>query len=215
MTVEEQRVHVATLLRDFGHDFITHELDEGQLAQLARHAESMSALVAQSSIRERHFSPERFKTLSSIVPSGEDGISNLLMSDSMVSGGANPMGLGTYIRREGDVAVMEVTLGRAFEGPPGRAHGGAIAALFDEAMGLVNMLNNELAYTAKLDISYRGPTPLGEPLIARSQLTRREGRKLFVEATLSAGDTLCATATALFISVEAQTFAEAVVIDGA
>ena len=215
MTVEEQRVHVASLLRELGHDFITHELTEEQLAQLARYAESMSALVAQSPVRERRFSAERFETLSSLVPSGEDGISNLLMSDSLVSGGANPMGLGTSIRRDGDVAVMEVTLGRAFEGPPGRAHGGAIAALFDEAMGLVNMLNNVLAYTAKLNISYRAPTPLGEPLIARSRLTRREGRKFFVEATLRAGDTVCATATALFIAVEPRAFAEAAVVDGA
>jgi len=47
-----------------------------------------------------------------------------LFSDSIVTGAANPMGLGGYLWREGDVAVQEVTLGKAFEGAPGRAHGG-------------------------------------------------------------------------------------------
>ena len=51
------------------------------------------------------------------------------------------MGLNASLWREGDVAVMEVTLGRAFEGAPGRAHGGIVAALLDETMGLVHVIN--------------------------------------------------------------------------
>ena len=200
-------------MRELGHDFVTHELDEVQLVELARHVESMSALVTQGALRQRTFSEDRFVALSSLIPSDNEGTTNRLMSDSMVSGGANPMGLGTLIRREGDVAIMEVTLGKAFEGPPGRAHGGAVAALFDEAMGLVNMLNNVFAYTARLDISYKLATPLGQPITARSWITRREGRKIYVEATLSAGEIVCASASALFIAVDHEVFTEAALVD--
>ncbi len=213
MTGDQERVRVATLLRQLGHDFITHELGEDELTRLASQVEAMAKLVTRGAVRQRGFSPDRFTASSSLVSSDDEAISTLLMSDSMVSGGANPMGLGAIIRREGDVTVMEVTLGRAFEGPPGRAHGGAIAALFDEAMGLVNLLDEVLAFTAQLDISYLAPTPLGEPIIARAQMTRRDGRKIFAEATLSAGETVCATASALFIAIEPRLFTGAGVVD--
>ena len=57
--------------------------------------------------------------------------------DCVVSGMANPMGIGARLWREGEEAVCQVTLGPAFEGAPGRAHGGVVAALIDETMGLV------------------------------------------------------------------------------
>ena len=44
------------------------------------------------------------------------------------------------MRRDGDEAVAQVCLGAAFEGAPGRAHGGVVAAVFDaippERLGL-------------------------------------------------------------------------------
>lgn len=200
-------------MRELGHDFVARELDEEQLVELARYVESMSALINHGELRQRQFSEDRFAQMSSLVPRDGDGAPIQLTSDSMISGGANPMGLGTHIRREGDVAVMELTLGTAFEGPPGRAHGGAVAALFDEAMGLVNMLNREPAYTVQLNISYISATPLNELITARAWLARREGRKLFVEATLSAREKVCATATALFIAMDLQVFSDVGPVD--
>jgi acyl-coenzyme A thioesterase PaaI-like protein len=131
-----------------------------------------------------------------------------LFSDSIVSGGANPMGLGAYLWREGDVSVMEVTLGKAFEGVPGRAHGGIVASLLDETMGLVLAIHEVLAYTVQLDISFLAPTPLNEPVIARAWLKERKGRKFFVTATVKAGDTDLASASGLFLTVEPHQFLE-------
>jgi acyl-coenzyme A thioesterase PaaI-like protein len=103
---------------------------------------------------------------------------------------------------------MRVTLGNASVGAPGRAHGGIVAALLDEVKGLANMIRDTMAFTAQLDITYVAPTPVGEPLIARAWLARRDNRKHFVEATLHADQVLFARATALFISIDRATFLE-------
>src|SRR5665213_1230427 len=119
-----------------------------------------------------------------------------------------PMGLGAQLWRDGDAACMGVTLGQAFEGAPGRAHGGVVAALLDEVMGLMNMIHGTMAFTAQLDITYLAPTPVGEPIIARAWLARQDNRKQFVEATLHANDHLVASAKALFISIDRSAFLE-------
>jgi acyl-coenzyme A thioesterase PaaI-like protein len=133
-----------------------------------------------------------------------------LFSDSVVSGGSNPMGLGGYLWREGDAAAMQVTLGKAFEGVPGRAHGGIVAALIDETMGLVLAVNDVLAFTVQLDITYLAPAPIDQAIIARAWLERRDGRKLFISARVQANDTDVASAKALFLAVDPARFLEGI-----
>jgi acyl-coenzyme A thioesterase PaaI-like protein len=99
-----------------------------------------------------------------------------------------------------------VTLGAAFEGAPGRAHGGIVAALIDETMGLVLSISSTLAFTGRLTITYRAPTPLGVRLQTRARLDSRSGRKLIITAELKADDLLLAQAEGLFIAVEPEHF---------
>jgi acyl-coenzyme A thioesterase PaaI-like protein len=101
---------------------------------------------------------------------------------------------------------MEVTLRRAVGGTPERAHGGIVAALIDETIGLVLAIQGRLALTAKLSITYRAPTPVDTLLVARAWLESQSGRKLNMHAQLRAGDTLVADATALFIEVDPANF---------
>jgi acyl-coenzyme A thioesterase PaaI-like protein len=142
------------------------------------------------------------------VPHESSETRHHLFTNSFVSGASNPLGLGATLRRDGDVAVMNVVLGRAFEGAPGRAHGGVVAALLDETMGLVLALQGVLAFTAQLDITYVAPTPLGEELTARAWLSRRENRKLYINAEVYADASTVASAEALFITVNPTTFLE-------
>ena len=88
----------------------------------------------------------------------------------IVTGKANPMGMAADITRDGDVAVLRIALGPAFEGAPGRAHGGAVAALVDEVMGFVLSIHATPAYTGRLTVTYRAPTPLGVELEIRARL---------------------------------------------
>jgi acyl-coenzyme A thioesterase PaaI-like protein len=207
VTNEERRIQAAALLRELGHDFVAGTFSDEQLDEVASQLATSLDIVKKGERRVRTFSSDR-SGFAAAIPEGRQDEKHQLFLDSIVSGAANPMGLNAAVWREGDIAVMEVTLGRAFEGAPGRAHGGVIAALLDETMGVVHVLNEALAYTAQLDIKYIAPTPIGEPIMARAWLARREGRKLYIDASLHAGGVELASAKALFIAIDPATFVQ-------
>ena len=127
--------------------------------------------------------------------------------DCVVSGDANPMGLDVQFFREGDEAVSRAVLGAAFEGAPNRAHGGVVAAVFDDLMGFVLTIHESPAYTAELTVRYRRPTPVGEEIEFRARLVDRKGRRLHIEAEAAdSTGTKIATAEGLFITIPREGF---------
>ncbi|MDE3064773.1 MAG: PaaI family thioesterase [Acidobacteriota bacterium] len=197
-----RRAEAATRLRELGHEFVARDLTDEQLAALDETVEGLLTTLREAPARTRSAGARPPEEFAAAVPRRGEPRRQGLFADSMVSGLANPMGLGAQLWRDGDEAVMEVILGAAFEGAPGRSHGGAVAALVDEAMGVVTAIQGLIAFTARLDITFRAPAPIGELVVARARLDHRSGRKLTLAATVTAGDLLIAEATALFITVD-------------
>lgn len=104
--------------------------------------------------------------------------------------------------------VGHATLGAAYEGPPGCVHGGVIAGLFDELLGIANITAGVGAMTGTLTIMYRSPTPLYAELTLHGRTDRIDGRKVFTRGTMHAGDRLCAEAEGIFISVSRDRFVD-------
>jgi acyl-coenzyme A thioesterase PaaI-like protein len=104
------------------------------------------------------------------------------------------------------IAEGRVTFTDPYEGPPGCVHGGFIACVFDEILGVAQSTSGNPGMTANLAIDYRSPTPLGKPLVFRGWCERIDGRKIFTRGTLHHGDTLCAEATGLFLSMRPEMF---------
>jgi acyl-coenzyme A thioesterase PaaI-like protein len=208
VTNEELRIEAASLMRQLGHEFVGRTLSDDELETLSRTMRTLLDEVRTAPPRVRALSRDRLEEFTLTIPTFDEIGERQLFSDSIVAGAANPMGLAAQLWRDGDVACVRVTLGKAFEGAPGRAHGGVIAALLDEVMGLMNVIHGAMAFTAQLDITYVAPTPVGEPIIARAWLARRDNRKQFVEATLHADDVLVASAKALFITLDRSVFLE-------
>ena len=208
MTNEELRIEAASLMRQLGHEFVGRTLSDDELETLSRTMRTLLDEVRTAPPRVRALSRDRLEEFTLTIPTFDEIGERQLFSDSIVAGAANPMGLAAQLWRDGDVACVRVTRGKAFEGAPGRAHGGVIAALLDEVMGLMNVIHGAMAFTAQLDITYVAPTPVGEPIIARAWLARRDNRKQFVEATLHADDVLGASAKALFITLDRSVFLE-------
>jgi acyl-coenzyme A thioesterase PaaI-like protein len=113
------------------------------------------------------------------------------------------------MHRHGDEIEAFVTLRAAHEGPPGRSHGGIVAALFDDVFGYVLGVYRLPAFTGELSIRYVGATPLHRRLACRVRLAERAGRKLLMTGELTDVGTgqVTATATATFIAVDPETFA--------
>jgi acyl-coenzyme A thioesterase PaaI-like protein len=81
------------------------------------------------------------------------------------------------------------------------AHGGWIAAAFDEITGHVTMLSGHLAVTGSLTVSYLKPVPIERPLTARAWPERKEERRWFVigELRLASTGALLGRAEAIMV----------------
>ncbi|MCY4272309.1 MAG: PaaI family thioesterase [bacterium] len=93
-----------------------------------------------------------------------------------------------------------VTLTEAHSGPPQRAHGGVVATILDEALGTAATRSGATGLTAGINIRYKTGVPLHTPLEVTCRYSHTEGRKHFATGEIRAGDTVCATAEAVFIA---------------
>lgn len=93
----------------------------------------------------------------------------------------------------------EVTLGAAYEGPPGLVHGGVTALLLDHLMGeTASDRHTRVTFTGTLTLRYVRGTPLG-PLRLEGRIERTEGRKVFVVATIGDAEGPTVEAHGIFI----------------
>jgi uncharacterized protein (TIGR00369 family) len=96
-----------------------------------------------------------------------------------VCGRENPSGLHLdfYDTAPGETTA-EITLAERFEGYPGVVHGGIVASILDEVTGRVFMQGGTTRFmvTAKLEIRYRKPVPVGERLVVTGCAVRDAGR---------------------------------------
>lgn len=95
--------------------------------------------------------------------------------------------------------VARCTLRASHVGPPGRAHGGVVATLLDQVVGMASAAVDRPGMTAGLDIRYRGATPYGAPLEVRARYTHTEGRKHFATGEIVADGVVTASALGVFI----------------
>ena len=101
-----------------------------------------------------------------------------------VCGTENPHSIGlTWWFVYHGVMTASFSLTQAQQGPPGHAHGGASAAILDEAMGLVVWAAGIKAAAVNIEIDYLKPVPLGQPLTLEARVTVHEQNK-----TLSSGE---------------------------
>ncbi|HZP28402.1 MAG TPA: PaaI family thioesterase [Acidimicrobiia bacterium] len=120
----------------------------------------------------------------------------------------NPLAPPIHLEVDGLDVRGEGTLGSAYEGPPGCVHGGVIAALFDELLGVANITSGVGAMTGTLTVKYRSPTPLNTRLTFAARTDSIEGRKVFTSGTIHAGERLCAEAEGVFIQVPQDRFVQ-------
>lgn len=113
------------------------------------------------------------------------------------------MRLKFYLDEEARRSVCEFKLSRQFQGPPGHAHGGIIAAILDEAMGKVNKLHKVVALTRKMEVDYLKPVPLGQKLTVIGREQQTEGRRhINVAEITNAKGELLARSTGIFVAVD-------------
>lgn len=92
-------------------------------------------------------------------------------------------GLHISMTTESDLSVeAEFVVGDPHQGAPGLAHGGILAAAADEVMGAANWLLMTPAVTARLEVDFAGPVPVGSAVRLRAAIVGQAGRKVYTVA---------------------------------
>lgn len=99
---------------------------------------------------------------------------------------------------EGEIRST-VTVREEFNGYPGIVHGGILAAILDETAGRAVLLEggpDDLMVTAKLEVTYRRPTPTDTPLRVVGRVVSRSERRAETQGEIRLPDgTVSARAT--------------------
>lgn len=204
--ITEARARAGTAIRELGHAFVGRHATLEQIERLSDVLESITAELWPQAERARgghEFSRDE-------RPEYPQGRFEHDFDDRPIAGRSSPWGLDLEMHRHGDEIEALVQLRSAHEGAPGRAHGGVVAALFDDVFGFVLGVVRQAAFTGELTIRYQAPTPLFRTLACRVRLDHTEGRKLLMTGELrDVGDgTVVATSRATFISVDPDAFAQ-------
>jgi acyl-coenzyme A thioesterase PaaI-like protein len=116
-------------------------------------------------------------------------------------GPAHPTGLHVRSFRSGEEIVSPIVIPREYEGPPGAAHGGIVAAYLDEVLGAAASAGaRRPSVTGELTVRYVLPVPTETPLVGHGRVVADHGRYVDVEGRLEAlaGGRVLATARGRF-----------------
>ncbi|MHB9131875.1 MAG: PaaI family thioesterase [Armatimonadota bacterium] len=120
----------------------------------------------------------------------------------------NPAGLHLTFSVDDDAYVSYFVADRTHQGYEGIIHGGIIATLLDEIMARYVWTKAGPAATAKLEVRYRRPAPVGRRIEIRGWITaeRRGGRAFETAAVARLEDgTILAEATGLVLRIDTRT----------
>ncbi|MBD0289722.1 MAG: PaaI family thioesterase [Thermoleophilia bacterium] len=110
-------------------------------------------------------------------------------------------------RLDADGLEAEHVVPERYQGPPGIAHGGVVAALLDEACGQVVVPLLSPAVTSRLDVRYLAPVPVEERVRIAAELVGADERRATVEGTIQdASGLLLAHARAELVKVRPEHF---------
>lgn len=190
--VSERRIahlsRLAARVRELNESVVLTELPEEELDEIAAQAEALTARLRTA----RRAAPP-------VVTNGAGGIMQQLAGP--VNGVLNPIAPPCEVQFLPDGTVRsEFTLNSVYEGPPGMVHGGVSAMILDQLLGMVADHNGTPGLTASLELRYRRPTMLDEPLVAEARIDRVEGRRAHAAGRiLNAEGKPTIEATAMFI----------------
>jgi hypothetical protein len=190
-------IRLAAAVRRVSNVVVGKSLSEDEIEAAA---DDLSALAT----RLESAAPSARRTLDQVPD--PDGHPQGFFPTSPMIGFANPISppveVWSVVGEDGQREIRgRASFGYPYEGPPTCVHGGVIAELFDELLGLANLVVGQAAMTGTLKVRYRRPTPLLAPLDLVSRFTGKEGRKVFTWGSIAHDGELTAEAEGIFVEV--------------
>ena len=125
------------------------------------------------------------------------------LAECVICGPESRTGLRVRFRRRGDAIVASFTPGALHQGYRGLMSGGLLAAIFDCLHYRLALVRGVvLAVTARIEVDYRAPVPLGRPVRFEARLVARRGRVFDTRAVARLhGGTLAAESRAIHVEI--------------
>lgn len=186
----QYRVDLADRIRELIEESVRTRASEAGLRDASRDVAAITAALRHDAER-----PSR----SSIGP--DAGL--VFETNDPVEGPSNPMAPPlSNIRVSDAVVYATATLGTAYEGAPGRAHGGWVASLLDHAVGRAAAAASMPGMTVSLTVDYHDATPHSVPLDVEARFVSSERRKVHTTASIQYNGRITASAKAILVAVD-------------
>lgn len=120
-------------------------------------------------------------------------------------GPGHDIGLRVRTFTEDGGVLAPIVIPRRFEGPPGAAHGGIVAAYLDEVLaGAAVNHTGRMYVTGELTVRYVKGTPIERPLLGRGRAVLDSGKYIDLEASIEDWETgeVVAKASARFLPIK-------------
>ena len=119
----------------------------------------------------------------------------------------NPAAPEVHVQVAEDASVSGTVRFRlSHVGPPYRAHGGVVASVFDQVLGLAAIAGGSPGYTASMTVKYRKATPLDTDVRVEARFVESEGRRGRTVAYMYDEDgNVTAEAEGLFVTARGET----------
>lgn len=196
-----ETIETAAAVRDLIARLRVADAPPEALARAAALAQEAAALLEPYAVHDAQPGQSHLRTvpftggLPKLVDPGE------FFPYSSVVGPLNPVAPPIALSWDGTTVTGTVTLGEVYSGPPGAVHGGIVALIFDELLGVANVKSGVGAFTGTLSIRYERFTPVRRELELAAHVDRTERRKVFTVGTISCDGEVTARAEGIFIQV--------------
>jgi uncharacterized protein (TIGR00369 family) len=126
--------------------------------------------------------------------------------DCFLCGSATSPGIGLELHADAESVTAELCFDGRAQGPPGFVHGGALAAVLDEAMAIACWARGRHVVAARIEVEFKRPVPLGAAVTLTARCVEELGRRVRAvgEIRLADGEAAC-TASATLVEVGAAT----------
>lgn len=179
-----ERRRVAAAIKELSESLIRIEANSEQLADWG---ERIEAIAADTKAQPRLDTKLANKAMLSGKATANDVFQ--VMDYNPVGGAANPISPELeWITFDAKGVEAQTHLGMAYQGPPGRVHGGVLSWILDSVLASAIHAAFRIAMTGELKVRYLASTPLYELLTIRGRISQQEGRKLFLEGGVWVGD---------------------------
>ncbi len=152
---------------------------DATLAEIEAIAADLEAAAAKTTGFGRRSQSGIYERLFNRTASHQDVLD--IVDYEIFTGLSTPISPPMTLWIDGDVVRGKANLGLPFQGPPGRVHGGIVAAMLDVLMAKTQDITGTLGVTGTLNIRFIRGTPLKTDIDMEARVLRTEGRKLFCE----------------------------------